>query len=207
MPPLDHDRVYRLKRRHPDRFIGINGGIRSLDEAARHLAPCRRRHARPRRLQTPAILAGVDHRFYGGPAGPTRSPSGRRDMVPYAEELSARGGRLSHLTRHMLGLFHGRPGARHWRQALTRSDAADPRAGVEVLFAALAHVEPVAPVAEEHSRSASPLPDDGLLIGTPGLSRLQDEPVAGRSSSCRACRGSSGRAGSCRGHRCGRPAP
>ena len=119
VPPLDHARVYRLKRRHPDRFIGINGGIRSLDEAARHLAQVDGVMLGRAAYETPAILAAVDHRFYGGRPGERDLRVLVADMVPYAEEVLAKGGRLSHLTRHMLGLFHGRPGARHWRQALT----------------------------------------------------------------------------------------
>ena len=148
VPPLDHARVYRLKRRHPDRFIGINGGIRSLDEAARHLAQVDGVMLGRAAYETPAILAAVDHRFYGAPACERDLGVLVTEMVPYAEEMLARGGRLAHLTRHMLGLFHGRPGARHWRQTLTIG-AANPKAGIEVLFAALAHVEPGSPVAEE----------------------------------------------------------
>jgi tRNA-dihydrouridine synthase A len=148
VPPLDHARVYRLKRRHPDRFIGINGGIRSLDEAARHLAQVDGVMLGRAAYETPAILADVDHRFYGGRPVERDLRVLAADMAPYAEEMFAKGGRLSHLTRHMLGLFHGRPGARHWRQALTVG-AADPRAGVDVLFAALAHVEPRSPTAAE----------------------------------------------------------
>ena len=64
-----------LKRRHPDRFIGINGGIRSLDEAARHLAHVDGVMLGRAAYETPAILAGIDHRFYGAPTYRARSPS------------------------------------------------------------------------------------------------------------------------------------
>ena len=65
---------------------------------------------------TPDILADVDRRFFGDPAPPPDLSAVVEAMVPYAEFVLAEGGRLSHVTRHMLGLFHGRPGARQWRR-------------------------------------------------------------------------------------------
>ena len=89
---------------------------------------------------TPDILADVDRRFFGD-AGAGRSP---RDavlaMLPYVEEVLADGGRLAHVTRHMLGLFHGQPGARQWRRILS-VEAVRPNAGSEVILKALAALD------------------------------------------------------------------
>jgi tRNA-dihydrouridine synthase A len=137
VPPLDYDRVYRLKRRLPDVFIGINGGIAALDEAVVHL-----RHVDGVMLgraayHTPEILGEVDARFYGD------APANRDvidAMIPYIEAQLAAGERLSHITRHMLGLFHGTPGARTWRRILTVG-AVKPGAGLSVVREALAAIE------------------------------------------------------------------
>jgi tRNA-dihydrouridine synthase A len=138
IPPLDYARVYRLKQRLPDVFVGINGGIQSLDAAAEHL-----RHVDGVMLgraayQTPAILADVDRRFHGGAAVMNRVAVVEA-MLPYIAAEIARGGRLGHVTRHMLGLFNGEPGARTWRRILTEG-AVDRQAGVEVVHEALAAV-------------------------------------------------------------------
>jgi tRNA-dihydrouridine synthase A len=140
IPPLDYERVYRLKQKYTNRFIGINGGIQSLDEALEH-----RRHVDGVMLgraayHTPGILAGVDAAFYGdGPAAFDLSCV-IDVMADYAGRHIAGGGRLAHVTRHMVGLFHGMPGARRWRQILS-TDAARPGAGPDVLRAAFASLE------------------------------------------------------------------
>ena len=87
-----------------------------------------------------SILADVDHRIYGGEA---RQPDwmGLRDtMMAYAAGYIGEGGRLNHVTRHMVGLFQGMPGARRFRQILS-SDATRPGAGPEVIEAAFAAVD------------------------------------------------------------------
>ncbi|HET7714981.1 MAG TPA: tRNA dihydrouridine(20/20a) synthase DusA [Bauldia sp.] len=135
LPPLDYDRVYRLKARLPHVFIGINGGIATLDEAEEHLAHVDGVMLGRAAYHTPDILAHVDRRFFGADrTSPIRDAV--EAMVPYAEAVIAGGGRLSHVTRHMLGLFHGRPGARQWRRILS-VDAARPNAGVDVILKAL----------------------------------------------------------------------
>jgi len=137
IPPLDYDRVYRLKKKYPHRFIGINGGIRTLDEAAEHL-----RHVDGAMLgraayQNPAILAEADLRIYGEPGASPDLAAVVQEMADYAARHIARGGRLSHVTRHMVGLFQGVPGARRWRQILS-TEATRPGAGPEVLGVAYA---------------------------------------------------------------------
>ena len=138
IPPLDYDRVYRLKRRLATTFIGMNGGVADLDAARAHL-----RHVDGVMLgraayQRPAVLAEAD-----GIMGDDRPPAdlfaAAERMVPYAEAHCAAGGRLAAVTRHMIGLFQGRPGARLWRQILT-IEGNRPGAGAEVIRRALAAV-------------------------------------------------------------------
>ncbi len=140
VPPLDYGRVYRLKQRLADTFIGINGGIATLDEADGHLAHVDGVMFGRAAYHTPAILADIDRRFYGGGEGPTPHAAVEA-MLPHIAAELARGARLSHITRHMLGLFHGTPGARSWRRILTVG-AVKPDAGIAVVEEALAAVTP-----------------------------------------------------------------
>jgi len=140
IPPLDYARVYRLKQRLPDRFIGINGGIASLDEAGVHLGHVDGVMLGRAAYHTPSVLAGVDALLAGhAPAGPDWDAL-IETMAAYAARHIAAGGRLAHVTRHMVGLFHGRPGARRFRQILS-TDATRPGAGPEVLARAYAALE------------------------------------------------------------------
>lgn len=138
VPPLDYGRVYRLKQRLPEVFVGINGGIATLDEAESHLAHVDGTMLGRAAYHTPAILADVDRRFFGAGEGP-RPEDAVAAMLPHIEAELAQGTRLSHITRHMLGLFHGAPGARAWRRVLTVG-AVKPSAGLEVVEEALAAV-------------------------------------------------------------------
>ncbi len=140
VPPLDYGRVYRLKQRLADTFVGINGGIGSLDEAEDHLAHVDGVMLGRAAYHTPAMLADIDRRFYGAEEGlePHEAVVAMLPMI--AAELE-RGTHLSRITRHMLGLFHGVPGARSWRRILTVG-AVRPGAGIEVVQEALAAVTP-----------------------------------------------------------------
>ena len=138
VPPLNYPLVWRLKQERPDLTIVINGGIGSLDQAEEHL-----RHVDGVMLgraayHTPSILADVDARIFGeGPGpGPFAAVEAYRDYV--GREL-ARGTHLAAMTRHMLGLFHGMPGARTWRRILT-VEGVKSGAGLEVIDHALAAV-------------------------------------------------------------------
>lgn len=135
VPPLDYGRVYRLKERLPKVFVGINGGIRGLDEVRAHLAHVDGAMLGRSAYQNPALLAEVD-RLLGGMETPPDLAAAAERMIPYAEAHCAAGGRLGAVTRHMLGLFHGRPGARLWRQILT-IEGARPDAGPDVIRRAL----------------------------------------------------------------------
>ncbi|MCW2307631.1 tRNA dihydrouridine(20/20a) synthase DusA [Rhodobium gokarnense] len=139
LPPLDYDRVYRLKARLPDVFVGINGGIATLEEASAHLAHVDGVMLGRAAYKDPSLLAAVDRVIYGE-AGPDADPFAVVDgLIPYIEAELGRGAHLSHITRHILGLFQGVPGARAWRRILTVG-AVKPGAGVDVIREALAAV-------------------------------------------------------------------
>lgn len=135
IPPLDYDRVYRLKQRLPNHFIGINGGIETLNQSAEHLEHVDGVMLGRAAYHNPSQLAGIDGRFYGDPVRATDYRAIIEAMCAHAAEHIARGGRLTHVTRHMVGLFHGIPGARRYRQILS-SDANRPGATPDVLRAA-----------------------------------------------------------------------
>ncbi|MGO4199958.1 tRNA dihydrouridine(20/20a) synthase DusA [Rhizobium sp. YAF28] len=140
IPPLDYEIVYRMKARFPDVFIGINGGIRTLDEAQAHLAHVDGVMLGRAAYQNAAILSEIDQRFYGAAASEPDWNDLRDRMMAYAERHIAKGGRLQHIARHMVGLFTGLPGARRYRQILS-TDAAKPNVGPEVIAAAFAAVD------------------------------------------------------------------
>ncbi|EKF43855.1 tRNA-dihydrouridine synthase A [Nitratireductor indicus C115] len=140
IPPLDYDRVYRLKQKNPDRFIGINGGISTISEARDHMEQVDGVMLGRAAYQTPALLGDVDALMEGGEPRSIDYDGLIGTMADYAGRHIAEGGRLSHVTRHMVGLFHGFAGARRYRQILS-SDATRKDAGPEVLLAAFAEVD------------------------------------------------------------------
>ncbi|MER8401046.1 tRNA dihydrouridine(20/20a) synthase DusA [Mesorhizobium sp. M1348] len=140
IPPLDYGRVYRLKARKKNKFIGINGGIQSLAEALTHLDHVDGAMLGRAAYHTPGILTGIDAAFYGGTAEPFDFAALIDAMADYAARHIKKGGRLGHVTRHMVGLFHGLPGARRYRQILS-TEATKQGAGPQVLKAAFAEVD------------------------------------------------------------------
>jgi len=140
IPPLDYGRVYRLKARKPKEFIGINGGIQSLEEVRTHLGHVDGAMLGRAAYHTPGILAGIDAAFHGAKSEAFDFAALIDTMAEYAAGHIERGGRLGHVTRHMVGLFHGLPGARRYRQILS-TDATRPGAGPEVLKTAFAAIE------------------------------------------------------------------
>ncbi|WP_170399992.1 tRNA dihydrouridine(20/20a) synthase DusA [Ruegeria arenilitoris] len=146
IPPLDYDLVHRMKAAFPDLHISINGGIASLDEARTHLEAGLDgvMIGRAAYHQPTDILAAADPVIFG--TGQVTDPiEVVQKMVPYVERHLADGGRLHQITRHMLGLFAGRPGARAWRRALSEG-AVHEGAGPEVMQQALERVAPLAEV-------------------------------------------------------------
>jgi tRNA-dihydrouridine synthase A len=136
IPPLDYDRVYRLKQRLGNVFIGINGGITSLDEAEHHLQHVDGVMIGRAAYHQPALLRDVDQRFYGAEEEPEDLHEIVRKMYPIIKAHLRAGGRLHQITRHMIGLFHGAPGARRYRQILS-TQAVKAGAGTQVVEAAL----------------------------------------------------------------------
>jgi tRNA-dihydrouridine synthase A len=143
VPPLDYDLVHRLKRERPELTIVLNGGLGALEQAQAELAPrdgvaldgvMFGRAA----YHEPALLGRVDQALFGDDSV-VEPAAAVRDYLPYVRERLAEGVHLAAMTRHMLGLFHGRPGARTWRRILT-VDSIRVGAGVEVIERALAAV-------------------------------------------------------------------
>lgn len=132
IPPLDYGRVHRLKLRLPERFIGINGGIATLDEAVEQLRHVDGVMMGRAAYHMPALLGRVDQLLFDDDRPEPDLASVIDHMAAHAEAHIARGGRLTHVTRHMVGLFHGLPGARRFRQILS-TDANRPGAGPDVL--------------------------------------------------------------------------
>lgn len=135
VPPLNYDRVYRLKQCFPDLPIVINGGIETLDEADVHLALVDGVMIGRAAYQNSFELAGVDQRFYGDEsAEPTRGDVVER-LVPFVEDEMANGARFNQIARHVLGLYQGVPGARSWRRHISEN-ATKPGSGAHVLLEA-----------------------------------------------------------------------
>jgi tRNA-dihydrouridine synthase A len=136
IPPLDYDRVYRLKRARPDLRIVINGGIASLAEASDHLAHVDGVMLGRAAYQRPWLLAEVDREIFGAPAAaPDRASVGGL-MADYADRHIAAGGRLNNVTRHMINLYHGRPRGRLFRRYLSEN-ASRPAASGDVIREAI----------------------------------------------------------------------
>jgi tRNA-dihydrouridine synthase A len=140
IPPLDYDRVYRLKASRPKLEIIINGGIEDLDAAERHLGRVDGVMLGRAAYQTPYILAEVDRRFFAAAEVPLRAEVIERLLLHVERHLAA-GGRLNNVARHVLGLYHGQPHARAFRRHLSERAVKD-GAGVGVLLEALAIAEP-----------------------------------------------------------------
>jgi tRNA-dihydrouridine synthase A len=120
VPPLDYDLVRRLKVERPGLTIVLNGGVGSLDEACAHLddgvdGVMLGRAA----YHDPGLLGAVDRRVFGEPVADIDPFEAVEAYKPYVSEQLAKGVHLAAMTRHMLGLFHGQPGARTWRRIMT----------------------------------------------------------------------------------------
>jgi tRNA-dihydrouridine synthase A len=139
VPPLVYDLVYRLKAANPGLPVAVNGGIKGPSEWATHLAHVDGVMIGREAYQNPEILLSVDPILHGEAAPVADGFEAIEAMIPYIEARLARGARLSAITRHMIGLFPGRPGARLYRRHLA-VEAVKPGAGASVLLEAAAHV-------------------------------------------------------------------
>lgn len=144
IPPLDYDRVYRLKRAMPDVRVIINGGVPSIEEAKAHLAHVDGVMLGRAAYQEPWRLLSVDPDLFGEAAPHATMQHAFEAMIPYIETQLARGTRLHAITRHFVGAFHAVPGARAFRRHLAEQGV-KPGAGVDVLRDAIARVGARAP--------------------------------------------------------------
>ena len=140
IPPLDYDRVYRLKAALPNVPIIINGGIGSIAEAVRHLGHVDGVMLGRAAYQEPWRLLEVDPQLFGEAAPCASMKDVFEAMFPYIEGQLAQGTKLHSMTRHFVGAFHGVPGARACRRHLAENGVR-PGAGVDVLRDAIARVE------------------------------------------------------------------
>lgn len=141
VPPLNYQRVYQLKRDFPALTILINGGIQSLAEVRTHLMHTDGVMLGRTAYHEPYRLAELEHALFGTPL-PDRMAL-IRQMREYTERHLAEGGKLNHISRHLLGLFQGLPGARGWRRHLSENAHRD-NADWGVVERALASIhEPV----------------------------------------------------------------
>ena len=152
IPPLDYDRVYRLKHELPELNVVLNGGlsgIEQVEDALRHVDGAMiGRQA----YHQPYFLAELEHHFNGDWPLPARREVVNA-MLPYVESVVAEGESVHRVTRHMLGLFAGQPGARAWRRYISEHAHRD-GAGAEVLINALNAI----PVAAQASTMLGPTP-------------------------------------------------
>ncbi len=140
IPPLDYDRVHRLKTSRPHLNIMLNGGLTRLHDDQQHLSTLDGLMYGREAYHNPWMLAAVDS-IFANVAPPVAT---RRDatlaMLPYIEKMLAEGQTLHRVTRHMLGLYHGQPGGRLWRQVLS-NEGCKPGADTAVVLKALDAVE------------------------------------------------------------------
>jgi tRNA-dihydrouridine synthase A len=140
IPPLDYDRVYRLKQALPDLPVIINGGIGNLADAKVHLLKVDGVMLGRAAYQEPWRLLTVDPDIFGEAAPHATMKDAFVAMMPYIERELARGTRLHAMTRHFVGAFHGVPGARAFRRHLAENGVR-PGAGTDVLRDAIARIE------------------------------------------------------------------
>ena len=140
VPPLDYALVHALKRRFPETPIAINGGLETLEAMQAQLTSVDGVMVGRAAYQNPALLLEVDPLLFGEAAPCENGEQAIAAFIPYVEARLAEGVPLHAMTRHVLGLFNGRRGARAWRRYLS-TEAVKPGAGIDVLRAALDFVE------------------------------------------------------------------
>ena len=139
IPPLIYDRVYQLKKDFPDFEFIINGGVRSLAEVVEHLKQVDGVMIGREAYHNPYMLASVDRDIFEKDTTPISRMEVVEAMLPYTENYLKSGGKLQHISRHMLGLFHAQPNGKLWRRYLSES-VTQSNAGVDVLLKALSLV-------------------------------------------------------------------
>ena len=132
IPPLMYDRVHALKEEFPQLNISINGGVKTLDDAALHLEKLDGVMIGREVYSNPYILADVDRRFYQNDSAVLTREEIVHAMLPYVEAQMASGARAWNIARHMLGLFQGQPGGRIWRRYLSQHGTGQSKNGLQV---------------------------------------------------------------------------
>jgi len=146
VPPLDYDRVYRLRSHVGDLPLMINGGIEDLEQSEEHLKHVDGVMLGRAAYHNPGLLRDVDRRFFGDDASSPTLEDIRDVMMTYADAHLEDGGKLNQVVRHMLGLGFGKPGARRYRQLMT-VETVKPGASSELIaeaFEILLHGESLA---------------------------------------------------------------
>ena len=146
VPPLDYELVHALKRARPELTVVLNGGLDTLEQAEPHLQHVDGVMMGRAAYHDPGLLGQVDRRLFGAEAD-VDAADAVKAYLPYVAARLGEGAPLAGMTRHMLGLFHGRPGARAWRRILT-VEGVRPGAGLEVIERALNAVSVMAPQPE-----------------------------------------------------------
>lgn len=121
VPPLRYDLVYQLKKDFPQLEIIVNGGITSLNQAEEMLKHVDGVMMGREAYHNPYILAEVDKRFFGAVSDPLSRHAIVALLIPYIQEQLKTEARLNSVSRHILGLFHGEPGARGWRRYISEN--------------------------------------------------------------------------------------
>ncbi len=156
VPALDYERVYRLKARLPDVFIGINGGIETIAECQMHLNEVDAVMVGRAAYQNPWMLSEVDEIIYGEKTKNSKRESVIEEFSNYIGDQLIQGERLCSLTKHILGLYHGRPGARSWRRILTTKSILS-SAGLEIIESAMNEVDNTVVLNDQFSDQRVPL--------------------------------------------------
>ena len=125
IPPLNYPRVHRLKASRPELHIGINGGIKTLDECRAQLEWVDSVMVGREAYQNPWLLTEVDQALYGEPGPAASRHAAARAFRPYIARRLEEGAKLNHITRHLLGLFQGQPGGRKFRRHLSEKGHLD----------------------------------------------------------------------------------
>ena len=143
VPPLDYGRVKRLKLKYSSHFIGINGGIENLNQGLPMLEAMDGIMLGRAAYQNPTLLLDVDREIYGDEREPISINDIRQQMMAYTAAHISNDGRVNHVTRHMIGLFQGKPGAKRYRQILS-VEASKPGADERVIEQAFLAIDEAA---------------------------------------------------------------
>lgn len=121
VPPLDYELVYKLKEEFPELEIIINGGIDTIEQCQQHLEHVDGVMVGREAYSNPYMLSQVDQAFYGVESVPRTRDEVMHEYMNYIDRHIAQGGRLNHLSKHIVGLYHGEPRSRLWRRHISQN--------------------------------------------------------------------------------------